>query len=118
VSSELSAQLTGNPADNTTAVVYVSGVGSFGGFIGNPWTNFTGAGSEVMAPGYINGLELSTTYYVVWDTASSTFMALTDYNDTLDDSYIFCGKLTTVSNNVTDPGGTTGGGGQFPARFI
>jgi hypothetical protein len=68
----------------------------------------------------ITGEAFSTDYFVVFDTGSQTYLALTDYNSTLSDSYIFIGAVYTCTSTYTGGtgggtggtgGGSTGGGG-------
>jgi hypothetical protein len=77
-----------------------------------PWSSFTGSGSTVIPAAKINGLAFSTTYYVVWNTLTSSYLTLTDFNASLDDNYILAGTVLTPAADGT--GGLMGGGGHIP----
>jgi hypothetical protein len=76
---------------------------------GWPWTQFMGTGTSIIPAGQITGLAFSTVYWVVWNTQTSSYLALTNYNSTLNDVYLLAGTVTTPSAGGT--GGVSGGGG-------
>jgi hypothetical protein len=90
--------------DGTTADIRVYGPGD----VGTSWDNYTGSGSATYPATTITGEAFTTTYYVVIDTTTGDYYALTDYNDSLSDNYLTVGSTTTIASGGT--GGTTGGG--------
>jgi hypothetical protein len=93
-------------AGNSTATIRIYGPSG----LGSSWTQSYGQGMRTFPAGAITGLAFSTTYYVVWDTVGEAYLAFTTLQQSVADSYIFCGKVTTVASGGT--GGTSGGGGS------
>lgn len=90
---------------NGTATVRVYGPGG----VGSSWIQSYGQGTRTFPGGSITGLAYSTSYYVVWDTVGQAYLTYTSLEQTMADSYVFAGQVTTVASGGT--GGTSGGGG-------
>jgi hypothetical protein len=93
-------------AGNGTATVRIYGPGG----VGSSWTQSYGQGTRTLPGGSITGLGYSANYYVVWDTNGQAYLAYASLDQTVSDSYVFAGKVTTVASGGT--GGTSGGGGS------
>lgn len=78
------------------------------GGAGTAWDNFTGQGTQTFPAAVLSGLMPSTEYTVVFDVATQAYDGLTDFNDSLSDSFITLGSLMTVAADGT--GGVSGGG--------
>jgi hypothetical protein len=91
--------------DDTGVDIRVYGPGG----VGTAWDNFTGQGSATFPAATLTGFAASTEYTVVYDISTGTYSALTDFNDTLSDSFLTVGSLLTISAAGT--GGVAGGGG-------
>lgn len=93
--------------NGVSATVRVYGIGG----VGTTWTRLVGTLSEGPYPALSQaGLSYATVYYVMFDPVAVTFSVTTSFANSLDDKFIFCGKLTTVSSG--GGGGTSGGGGS------
>lgn len=79
------------------------------GGVGSSWDFLNGSLTITEPAADITGLAYATVYFVVLDSSTGDYHAFTDYNDTLPDSYISLGSLTTIGSGGT--GGTIGGGG-------
>lgn len=90
---------------NGAATVRVYGPGG----VGSSWMQSYGQGTRTFPAGTISGLAYSTAYYVVWDTVGQAYLAYTSLEQTMADTYVFAGQVTTVAAGGT--GGTSGGGG-------
>jgi hypothetical protein len=103
-------------AENGAATIRVYGPGGDG----SSFTRYVGAVPSTMSAAHITGLAFSTSYYVIFDTGSRTYQALTNYNSTLADAYIFVGNAVTCvatytgGTGGTGSGGSAGGGGANP----
>jgi hypothetical protein len=89
---------------NATLQIYGSGG------TGSSFTSTSGTAVSTLPSASLTGLTQATTYYIVWDTASSSYMTFTNYSDTFtSDYYIYIGAVTTVnsvgSGGVYTPGG-------------
>ncbi len=83
---------------------------------GGPGTSYTqqiGSQSMTLPAASFTGQALSTSYSVLWNTATSTYLLTT--GTTPSDSYVYVGAVTTV--NASGTGGTGGGGGTSPYRY-
>jgi hypothetical protein len=76
--------------------------------VGSAWDNYTGQGNASYPAATLTGMAFDTQYSVIFDTGTSEYSALTDYLDTLPDSYINLGSVLTVESGGT--GGSSGGG--------
>jgi hypothetical protein len=92
-------------AENGSAIVRVYGPGG----VGSSWTQSYGQGTRTFPGGTITGLTYSTNYYVVWDTVDQAYLVNTSLEQSMADSYVFAGQVTTVASGGS--GGTLGGGG-------
>jgi hypothetical protein len=77
--------------------------------VGTAWDNYTGQGAPTYPAGSISGLAFTTVYWVVFDQATSSYLAVESYNDALSDSYVNLGWVETCASGGT--GGGSGGGG-------
>jgi hypothetical protein len=93
-------------AGNGTATIRIYGPGG----VGSSWTQSYGQGTRSFPGGSVSGLAYSTNYYVVWDTNGQAYLAYASLDQTVSDSYVFAGKVTTVASGGT--GGASGGGGS------
>lgn len=89
----------------TSATIRIYGPGG----VGSSWTQNFGQGTRNFPAGTITGRAYTTTYYVVWDTVNSVYVPFISFANTVNDNYVFVGKVTTVAAGGT--GGTPGGGG-------
>ena len=110
--SDLQVNLPLNYTNNATvdsidagssATLRIYGMGG----VGSSWTRYTGQGTQTLPAGTITGLAYSTTFYVVW--TGTAYQASTSLTNSVNDSYIFAGKPTTVAAGGS--GGSSGGGG-------
>ena len=79
---------------------------------GSAFMRYIGAATSTMNAAHITGEEFTTIYFAVFDTIAGSYLAFTDYNDTLADQYIFIGQLSTCSSTYTGTGGSGGSGGS------
>jgi hypothetical protein len=99
----------------STATVRVYGPGG----VGTSYTQYVGQQSLTLPAASFTGQALNTTYQLLWNTATSTYLLTTGTTPT--DSYVYAGSLTTINNTGTGgtaSGGTTGGGGSSPYRPV
>lgn len=103
---------TVDSVDNgTSATIRVYGVAG----VGTGWNRQVGSLIVPTAPALYPalsqaGASYTTAYYVVFNPDTSVFTVSTSFASVLDDTLIFCGKVTTVA--AGGAGGTSGGGGS------
>lgn len=113
-----SAVLPPNSAGSVTNNAIIDSVNSGGSAlvriygpsgVGTSYVHYAGYGSSTRPNGTISGLALKTAYAVVYDTATSAYMAylMTDYPSTLPDDFEFVGYYTTISSGAAPGSGAT-----------
>lgn len=85
------------------ATVRVYGAGG----VGTGYTQAIGSTMLTLPAASITGQAFSTTYSLLWNTSSSSYLLTTGASPS--DSYVLIGTVTTVASGGT--GGTAGGGG-------
>ena len=93
-------------AENSAATIRIYGPGGDG----TSFTRYLGAVPSTMVAAHITGQSFSTTYFAVFDTISQTYLALTSYNATLADQYIWIGQVITCASDYTGGSGSGGSG--------
>lgn len=78
---------------------------------GSSWTRYVGATGVLEPAAHITGLAFNTTFYVVLDVQTNTYLALTNYLDSLADAYYYIGTRSSCSSSYTGTGTGTGGSG-------
>jgi hypothetical protein len=96
--------------DGSSAEIRVYGPGG----VGTAWDNYTGQGNSTYPAAMMAGMAFATEYTVIFDTSTEEYSAMTDFNDTLSDSYIVLGTVLTVSSTGTGGGSGGGSGGAGP----
>ena len=94
--------------ESSAATIRIYGPGGDG----SSFTRYVGANATTMSAAHITGEAFTTTYFLVYDTMSSTYLAFTGYNSTLSDAYIFIGSVITCDATYSGTGGGTGGAGS------